>query len=194
VTKALEIIFGTIHPYAAEAFIARVTRDGSRCNLLGVVLNDGMPLKSAEVRIRWPVTAGDVGSSHEQQVFLEAVQLFLEWHYARRARTRVARDRRDLEGSANRKGPGKQEICGLFQHVLKQGEGGNPEVQGRAPSNERLIATPLRRIGPSTTRIASGRPSTPLGTTSQGRPPSAPQCASSPLRRRRWTRVSAPGR
>ena len=34
-----------------KSFIARVTRDGSRCNVLGVVLNDGTPLKSVEVQI-----------------------------------------------------------------------------------------------------------------------------------------------
>jgi hypothetical protein len=34
-----------------KSFIARVTRDGSRCNVLGVVLNDGTPLKSVEVRV-----------------------------------------------------------------------------------------------------------------------------------------------
>jgi hypothetical protein len=34
-----------------KSFIARVTRDGSRYNVLGVVLNDGTPLKSVEVRV-----------------------------------------------------------------------------------------------------------------------------------------------
>jgi DMSO/TMAO reductase YedYZ molybdopterin-dependent catalytic subunit len=34
-----------------KSFIARVTRDGSKCNVLGVVLNDGTPLKSVEVRV-----------------------------------------------------------------------------------------------------------------------------------------------
>jgi DMSO/TMAO reductase YedYZ molybdopterin-dependent catalytic subunit len=34
-----------------KSFIARVTRDGSRCKVLGVVLNDGTPLKSVEVRV-----------------------------------------------------------------------------------------------------------------------------------------------
>jgi hypothetical protein len=34
-----------------KSFIARVTREGSRCNVLGVVLNDGTPLKSVEVRV-----------------------------------------------------------------------------------------------------------------------------------------------
>jgi len=34
-----------------KAFIARVTRDGSHHKVLGVVLNDGTPLKSVEVRV-----------------------------------------------------------------------------------------------------------------------------------------------
>jgi DMSO/TMAO reductase YedYZ molybdopterin-dependent catalytic subunit len=34
-----------------KSFIARVTRDGSRYKVLGVVLNDGTPVKSVEVRV-----------------------------------------------------------------------------------------------------------------------------------------------
>jgi DMSO/TMAO reductase YedYZ molybdopterin-dependent catalytic subunit len=34
-----------------KSFIARVTRDGSRYNVLGVVLNDGTPLKTVEVKV-----------------------------------------------------------------------------------------------------------------------------------------------
>ncbi|MFN2444892.1 MAG: molybdopterin-dependent oxidoreductase [Vicinamibacterales bacterium] len=34
-----------------KSFIARVTRDGSRHKVLGVVLNDGTPIKSVEVRV-----------------------------------------------------------------------------------------------------------------------------------------------
>ncbi|HYR91993.1 MAG TPA: molybdopterin-dependent oxidoreductase [Terriglobia bacterium] len=34
-----------------KSFIARVTRDGSRYKVLGVVLNDGTPLKGVEVRV-----------------------------------------------------------------------------------------------------------------------------------------------
>jgi DMSO/TMAO reductase YedYZ molybdopterin-dependent catalytic subunit len=50
-----------------KSFLARVTRDGSRHKVLGVVLNDGTPLKSVEVRVDdgpWqpavmdPVTSG----------------------------------------------------------------------------------------------------------------------------------------
>jgi DMSO/TMAO reductase YedYZ molybdopterin-dependent catalytic subunit len=34
-----------------KSFVARVTRDGSKYKVLGVVLNDGTPLKSVEVRV-----------------------------------------------------------------------------------------------------------------------------------------------
>jgi DMSO/TMAO reductase YedYZ molybdopterin-dependent catalytic subunit len=34
-----------------KSFIARVTRDGARCKVLGVVLNDGTPIKSVEVQV-----------------------------------------------------------------------------------------------------------------------------------------------
>ena len=34
-----------------KSFIARVTKDGSRYKVLGVVLNDGTPLKSVEVKV-----------------------------------------------------------------------------------------------------------------------------------------------
>jgi DMSO/TMAO reductase YedYZ molybdopterin-dependent catalytic subunit len=34
-----------------KSFIARVSRDGSKYNVLGVVLNDGTPLKSVEVKV-----------------------------------------------------------------------------------------------------------------------------------------------
>jgi DMSO/TMAO reductase YedYZ molybdopterin-dependent catalytic subunit len=34
-----------------KSFIARVTREGNRHKILGVVLNDGTPLKSVEVRV-----------------------------------------------------------------------------------------------------------------------------------------------
>jgi len=34
-----------------KSFIARVTKDGGNCKVLGVVLNDGTPLKSVEVKV-----------------------------------------------------------------------------------------------------------------------------------------------
>ncbi len=49
-----------------KSFIARVTRDGSRHKVLGVVLNDGTPLKSVEVRVDsgpWQPAAMDPATS-----------------------------------------------------------------------------------------------------------------------------------
>src|SRR5258708_26322677 len=49
-----------------KSFIARVTRDGSRHKVLGVVLNDGTPLKSVEVRVDdgpWQPAVMDPGTS-----------------------------------------------------------------------------------------------------------------------------------
>ena len=50
-----------------KSFIARVTKDGGQHKVLGVVLNDGTPLKSVEVRVddgRWqPVTMDPATSS-----------------------------------------------------------------------------------------------------------------------------------
>jgi DMSO/TMAO reductase YedYZ molybdopterin-dependent catalytic subunit len=51
-----------------KSFIARVTRDGSRYKVLGVVLNDGTPLKSVEVRVDdgpWQLATMD-GSTKEK--------------------------------------------------------------------------------------------------------------------------------
>ena len=41
---------------SSKSFIARVTRDGSRHKVLGVVLNDGTPIKSVEVE--WTTVRG----------------------------------------------------------------------------------------------------------------------------------------
>ncbi len=49
-----------------KSFIARVTRDGDRYKVLGVVLNDGTPLKSVEVRVDdgpWHPAAMDPSTS-----------------------------------------------------------------------------------------------------------------------------------
>jgi hypothetical protein len=49
-----------------KSFIARVTRDGARHRVLGVVLNDGTPIKSVEVRVDdgpWRPAAMDPATS-----------------------------------------------------------------------------------------------------------------------------------
>ena len=53
-----------------KSFIARVTRDGSRHKVLGVVLNDGTPLKSVEVRVDdGPWQPATHGSGHAAQKY-----------------------------------------------------------------------------------------------------------------------------
>jgi DMSO/TMAO reductase YedYZ molybdopterin-dependent catalytic subunit len=49
-----------------KSFIARVTQDGSRYKVLGVVLNDGTPLKSVEVKVDegpWQIATMDPATS-----------------------------------------------------------------------------------------------------------------------------------
>jgi hypothetical protein len=51
-----------------KSFIARVSRDGGKYKVLGVVLNDGTPLKSVEVRVDdgpWQLASMD-GSTKEK--------------------------------------------------------------------------------------------------------------------------------
>ena len=105
-----------------KSFIARVTRDGSRHKALGVVLNDGTPLKSVEVRVDdGPVAAGDDGSGDEREIFLEAVHLCVERRHAGRAHHRVARDRRHRQGPADRRGAGNQEDVPRRQLAVSRG-------------------------------------------------------------------------
>jgi hypothetical protein len=46
--KWKETAISTMH---LKSFIARVSRDGSRHKVFGIVLNDGTPIKSVEVRV-----------------------------------------------------------------------------------------------------------------------------------------------
>src|SRR3984957_1255104 len=85
-----------------KSFIARVTRDGGRHKVLGVVLNDGTPLRAVEV-------CADDGPGHEQQVLLEALYVRVERRHARRAHARLARNRHQRDGAADRSGTGEQE-------------------------------------------------------------------------------------
>ena len=91
-----------------KSFIARVTRDGDRCKVLGVVLNDGTPLKSVEVRVDdgpWRPAVMDPGTSSKY-----SWKLFTySWDgaTARRAHARVARDRYHRKRPADHRGLGK---------------------------------------------------------------------------------------
>ena len=93
-----------------KSFIARVTRDGSRPQgARRRAERRHADQVGRSPRGRWPVAAGDDGSGHERQVFLEAVHLHLERRHAGRAHARLARDRRHRKSAADRRGAGQQE-------------------------------------------------------------------------------------
>ena len=87
-----------------KSFIARVSRAGDRFNVRGVILNDGTPIKSVEVKVDdGPWQAGDDRQGHERQVLLEAVQLHLDRGHAGRAHARLARHRRQRAWCSRRR-------------------------------------------------------------------------------------------
>ena len=99
-----------------KSFIARVTKDGTRYKVLGVVLNDGTPLKSVEVKIdEGPWQAGDAGTRHKGKVLLEAVHLYLERCDSRRTYAGFPRNGYDRQSTADRRGSGEQEIISRRQ-------------------------------------------------------------------------------
>ena len=62
-----------------KSFLARVTKNGSQHTVLGVVLHDGTPLKSVEVRVDegpWQPATIDPGDARE--VFVEALHVRVE--------------------------------------------------------------------------------------------------------------------
>ena len=94
-----------------KSFIARVTKDGSQHKVLGVVLNDGTPLKSVEVKVdEGPWQPATMDPSTKDKYRLEAVHLHLERRDAGRAHARLARHRRQRQGAADRAGSREQEV------------------------------------------------------------------------------------
>ena len=87
-----------------KSFVARVTKNGADHKITTIVLNDGTPIKTrrSEGRRR-SVEGGDAGSGDHREVRLEAVSLHLEERAGRRAHARVARDRRQRQGAADRR-------------------------------------------------------------------------------------------
>ena len=75
-----------------KSFVARVTKNGADHKITVIVLNDGTPLKTVEVKVDdGPVDGGDAGSGDHREVRLEAVSLHLEERAGRRAHAGVAR-------------------------------------------------------------------------------------------------------
>ena len=84
-----------------KSFIARVTKDGDRHKVLGVILNDEGG--------RRPVAARDDRSGHHQQILVEAVHLHVERRHAWRAHTRLPRHRCDRRRATYGRSVGEQE-------------------------------------------------------------------------------------
>jgi hypothetical protein len=52
-----------------KSFVARVTKNGSACKVTGVILNDGTPIKSVEVKVddgAWQPATLDAATSKEK--------------------------------------------------------------------------------------------------------------------------------
>ena len=77
-----------------KSYIARITSDGSRYKVLGVVLNDGTPLKAVEVRVDdGPWQTATMDPSTREKYRMEAVHLHGEQPDAWRTHAGVAGDR-----------------------------------------------------------------------------------------------------
>ena len=123
--------------------------------VLGVVLNDGSPLRSVEVKVDEPVAAGAVRRG-QHAVFVEALHLPVDRRHARRAYARVAGHRRHRGGAADRRRVGAQADVPRRQlAVPAQGQGGLTRRRccrcARSSSATPMPATP----GPPTAYAAS---------------------------------------
>ena len=88
-----------------KSFVARVTKNGADHKITTIVLNDGTPIKTVEVKVDdGPWMAGDAGSGDHREVRVEAVSLHLEGRAGRRAHAGVARHRRQRNGAADLRG------------------------------------------------------------------------------------------
>ena len=91
---------------------ARHARTAARYKVLGVVLNDGTPIKSVEVKVDdgpWQPATHRSGDD-EGQVLVEVLQLHVERRHAGRTHDRLARHRRDRPRAADREGSREQEV------------------------------------------------------------------------------------
>ena len=109
-----------------KSFIARVTKTGSQYKVLGVVLNDGTPIKSVEVKVDdGPWQMATLDPSTKREVRLEAVHLRLDRRDAWRSHPHLARDGRQRQGAEDGAGKRNQEVVprGGFTGAA-EGEGG----------------------------------------------------------------------
>ena len=100
-----------------KSFIARVTQVGSQYKVLGVVLNDGTPIKSVEVKVDdgpWQPATLDPATKEKY-----SWKLFTyNWNGADawRAHAHLARHRRQRPRAADRAGNRKQEVVPRGEH------------------------------------------------------------------------------
>ena len=93
-----------------KSFIARVSKDGNRHKVLGVILNDGTPIKSVEVKVDdGPWQPATIDPATNSKYSLEAVHLHVDWRHARRAHARLPRHRRHRRCAAHGRSVGEQE-------------------------------------------------------------------------------------
>ena len=93
-----------------KSFVARVTNDGTRHKVLGVILNDGSPIKAIEVRVDdGPWQPATIDPATTRQVFVETLHLHLERRDQRRAHDRLAPDGNLGQGAADQRGAREQE-------------------------------------------------------------------------------------
>ena len=134
-----------------KSFIARVTKNGNDYKVLGVVLNDGTPIKSVEVKVDdGPWQAGDAGPVDEGKY---GWKLFTyTWNGATpgRAHAGLARDRREGQSAADGEGSREEEIVPRGQRTITA-EGEDRLIEGcSSPARPRS-----RCSAPSRSRISS---------------------------------------
>jgi DMSO/TMAO reductase YedYZ molybdopterin-dependent catalytic subunit len=91
-----------------KSFIARVGKGANGIRVLGVVLNDGTPIKSVEVKVddgSWQPPCST--PRPRRAVFVEDLLLPVDGRHAGRAHARVSRHRRQRSGPADTGGPGR---------------------------------------------------------------------------------------
>ena len=93
-----------------KSFVARVTKNGNAHKVTVIVLNDGTPIKTVEVKVDdgpWKAATADPATTAKYGWKL--YHLRLDRRGRRRAHDRVARHRRDRQGAADRAGSREQE-------------------------------------------------------------------------------------
>ena len=147
-----------------KSFISRVTKNGAQCTITGVVLNDGTPLKSVDVKVDdgpWRAAAWDPAT--KEKYGWKLFTLRLARRDAGRPRHRVARDGRHREGAADAGGERDEEVVSRGQLAAARARSGSRDWAERAPLRDaelarRQISALAIRPRLPLTRRPSGRP------------------------------------